>query len=138
MSELFSNKWINELKELWNKTPEVSDKLAEINFDSTIACGFKGEDKPSCIFVVKSGKAVSAGLYNGEEADWDMRASQKDWDKWAEKPLTMTSMGVAVAMGKLKFEKGDFPAMIKNPSMAGPFVKSFSLMSEISKETVSS
>jgi len=61
-----------------------------------------------------------------------MRASQKDWDKWIEKPLTLTSMGVAVAMGKLKFTKGDFATMIKNPSMAGPFVKSFSLMSKIS------
>ena len=137
MSTLFSNEWINELKELWNSTPEVSDKLAEINFDSTIVCGFKDKDKPSCVFVVKNGKAISAGLYNGEDADWDMRASQKDWDKWIEKPLTLTSMGVAVAMGKLKFVKGDFAAMIKNPSMAGPFVKSFSLMSEISKRVYS-
>ena len=132
MAELFSDKWINELKELWNETPEVSDKLAEINFNSTIACGFKDDDKPACVFVVENGKAVSCGLYNSEEADWDMRASQKDWDKWAKKPLTLTSMGVAVAMGKLKFVKGDFKAMIKNPSMAGPFVKSFALMAQIS------
>jgi hypothetical protein len=40
-------------------------------------------------------------------------------------------------MGKLKFVKGDFAAMIKNPSMAGPFIKSFSLMSEISKRVYS-
>ncbi|NEW60982.1 SCP-2 sterol transfer family protein [Sulfurovum sp. bin170] len=132
MTELFSDKWINELKDLWNATPEVSDKLAQIDFDSTITCGFKDNGEPSCVFVVEKGKAVSAGLYNGETADWDMRASQKDWDKWTKKPLTMTSMGVAVAMGKLKFVKGDFSAMIKNPSMAIPFVKSFALMSEIS------
>ncbi|SFV51035.1 hypothetical protein MNB_SV-12-1123 [hydrothermal vent metagenome] len=131
MIELFSDQWINELKELWNKTPEVSDKLAKINFDSTITCGFKDDDKPLCVFVVKDGKAISAGLYNDETPDWDMRASKKDWDKWAEKPLTMSSMGVAVAMGKLKFVKGDFKAMIKNPSMADPFVKSFALMSKI-------
>jgi len=132
--ELFSNKWINGLKDLWNKTPEVSDKLAEINFDSTITCGFKDNEKPSCVFVVKNGKAISAGLYNGEEPDWDMRASRENWDKWAKKPLTMSSMGVAVAMGRLKFVKGDFASMIKNPSMAGPFVKSFALMSELSSE----
>ncbi len=133
MIELFSEKWINELARLWNETPEVSNKLAEINFNSTITCGFKDEEKPACVFVVENGKAVLSGLYNNETADWDMRASKKDWDKWAEKPLTMTSMGVAVAMGKLKFVKGDFASMIKNPSMAGPFVKSFALMSEISK-----
>jgi len=131
MIELFSDEWINKLKDLWNQTPEVSDKLAQIHFNATITCGYKDQEKPACVFVVKEGKAISAGLYNGEEPDWDMRASKSDWEKWAKKPLTMSSMGVAVAMGKLKFVKGDFAAMIKNPSMAGPFVKSFALMSEI-------
>ena len=131
MAQLFSNEWINDLKDAWNRTPEVKDKLAEIDFSSVITCGFKDEDKPRCVFIVENGEAVSAGLYNGEAPDWDMRASQKDWDKWCTKPLSMASMGVAFATGKLKFEKGDFKSMIKNPSMAGPFVKSFSLMCEI-------
>jgi putative sterol carrier protein len=131
MSQLFTNEWINALKDAWNATPEVADKLAEINFCSTITCGFKNDEKPLCVFVVENGKAVSAGLYNGEKADWDMRADQKDWDKWSEKPLGMASMGMAVATGKLKFFTGDFKAMIKNPSMAGPFIRSFALMTEI-------
>ena len=131
MAELLSNEWINGLKDGWNNTPEVSDKLAEINFNSVIACGFKNEDKPRCVFIVENGKATSAGLYNGEELDWDMRADEGNWVKWSKKPLTMTSMGMAVATGKLKFAVGDFKAMIKNPSMAGPFVKSFSLMTQI-------
>ena len=132
MIELFSDEWINKLKDLWNGEPEVSGKLAEINFNSTIGCGFKDADKPACVFRVENGKTVSAGLYNGEELDWDMRATKENWDKWAKKPLTMTSIGLAVATGKLKFEKGDFASMIKNPSMAKPFVKSFALMSQIS------
>jgi len=131
MIELFSNEWINKLKDLWNSDAEVSDKLAEINFCSTITCGFKNEDKPRCVFVVENGKAISAGLYNGESADWDMRADEKNWQKWAEKPLNMASMGFAFTTGKLKFQKGDFKAMIKNPSMAVPFVKSFGLMGKI-------
>jgi putative sterol carrier protein len=131
MAELFSNEWINRLKDLWNETPEVSDKLAEINFNATIGCGYKDEPNPACVFVVENGKAVSAGLYNGEELDWDMRATKENWEKWAKKPLTLTTIGLAVATGKLKFEKGDFASMIKNPSMAGPFVKSFALMSQI-------
>jgi putative sterol carrier protein len=131
MAELFSNEWINRLKDLWNETPEVSDKLAEINFNATIACGYKDEEKPACVFVVENGKAVSAGLYNDEPLDWDMRATKENWEKWAKKPLTMASIGIAVATGKLKFEKGDFASMIKNPSMAGPFVKSFALMAQI-------
>ena len=130
-TKLFTDEWINALKDLWNATPEISDKLAEIDFSSTIACGFKNEEEPKCVFVVENGKAVSAGLYNGEEADWDMRADEANWEKWMQKPLTMTSMGMAVATGKLQFKKGDFKAMIKNPLMAVPFVKSFELMTKI-------
>jgi putative sterol carrier protein len=63
-----------------------------------------------------------------------MRADRKDWLKWIDKPLGMTSMGMAYASGKLKFFKGDFKAMIKDPRMAGPFVKSFGLMSKIGGE----
>jgi len=131
MVELFSDEWINALKDEWNAEPEVSDKLAEINFSSVITCGFKDEDQPRCVFVVENGEATRAGLYDGESADWDMRASEKDWGKWAEKPLNMATMGLAFTTGKLKFPTGDFKAMIKNPSMAGPFVKSFSLMGKI-------
>jgi len=130
MAQLFSDEWINTLKDSWNATPEVADKLAEIDFCSTITCGFKNEDQPRCVFVIENGKAISAGLYNGETADWDMRADEGNWGKWTKKPLTMTSMGMAVATGKLKFAVGDFKAMIKNPSMAVPFVKSFALMPE--------
>jgi len=51
--------------------------------------------------------------------------------KWIEKPLSMASMGLAVTTGKLKFAKGDFGSMIKDPRLAGPFIKSFALMSKI-------
>ena len=131
MTKLFSDDWINGLKDLWNAEPEVSDKLAEINFSSVITCGFKNEEKPRCVFIVENGKAISAGLYNGESADWDMRADEKNWDKWVEKPLNMATMGLAFTTGKLKFQTGDFKGMIKTPSMAVPFVKSFALMGKI-------
>jgi putative sterol carrier protein len=131
MAQLFTDEWINALKDAWNANAEVSDALAKIDFDSVITCGFKGEETPLCVFVVEKGVAVSAGLYNGEKADWDMRAAQKEWDKWTTKPLGMASMGMAFTTGKLKFVQGDFKAMIKNPSMAVPFVKSFGLMVDI-------
>ena len=131
MAKLFSDTWINELKDAWNNDSEVSDKLADINFSATITCGYKGDDKPTCVFVVDNGVAVSAGIYNGEEPTWDMRAAEKDWMKWVEKPLGMTGMGIAFTTGKLKFPTGDFKQMIKTPSMAGPFIKSFALMNQI-------
>ena len=131
MAELFTDAWINKLKDAWNEEEDVAKKLAEIDFSSVIACGYKEEEEPRCVFIVENGEAVKAGLYNGETPNWDMRASKNDWLKWVEKPLGMTGMGMAVTTGKLKFKKGDFSAMIKNPAMAGPFIKSFALMNKI-------
>lgn len=131
MAELFSAEWMNQFKDAWNADPEVRGKLAEINFNSVITCGFKDEDTPRGVFVVENGECVRAGDYAGEEPDWDMRASRADWMKWVEKGISMTGLGTAFAMGKLKFRKGDFKAMIKDPRMAGPFVKSFGLMQKV-------
>ena len=131
MAELFSDEWINALKDEWNNEPEVSDALAKINFSSVITCGYKNEENPRCVFVVENGVATRAGIYDGETPDWDMRADEKNWGKWTTKPLNMASMGLAFTTGKLKFNTGDFKAMIKNPSMAVPFVKSFALMTKI-------
>jgi putative sterol carrier protein len=129
--KLFSEEWMNELKTQWNNEPEVKDKLADINFSSVITCGFKGDDKPIGVFVVENGECTRAGAYTDESPDWDMRADEKNWMKWVSKPLGMAGMGMAYASGKLKFNKGDYGAMIKNPKMAGPFVKSFALMTKI-------
>lgn len=131
MPELFSAEWMNELKDQWNKEPEVSAKLAEIDFNSVITCGFKNEEQPRGVFIVEKGVCTRAGTYAGEKPDWDMRAERKDWMKWVEKGLGLTGMGLAYTTGKLKFKTGDYGAMIKNPKMAGPFVKSFGLMQKI-------
>lgn len=131
MPELFSSDWMNELKDNWNAEPDVKDKLAAIGFNSIITCGFKDEDQPRGVFVVENGECVRAGDYDGETPDWDMRANRKDWMKWVEKGIGLTGMGMAYTTGKLKFKSGDYGAMIKNPAMAGPFVKSFGLMKKI-------
>jgi len=131
MAQLFSAEWMNQLKDAWNAEPEVSQKLAEINFSSTITCGFKDEDNPRGVFVVENGICTSAGDWNGETPDWDMRADIKDWLKWVEKGIGMMGLGTAYATGKLKFKVGDYSSMIKDPRMAGPFVKSFGLMQQV-------
>ena len=131
MPQLFSADWMNELKDLWNGDPEVKDKLAAINFNSIIACGLKGEDKPMGVFVVENGECVRAGDYAGETPDWDMRAARKDWLKWTKEPMGMVGLGTAYTFGKLKFLSGDYGAMLKNPAMAGPFVKTFALMAKV-------
>ena len=131
MAALFSDAWMKELMNAWNNEPEVKDKLAEIGFNSVITCGFKDEENPRGVFVVENGVCVRAGDWNGEAPDWDMRADMKDWLKWVEKGIGMMGLGTAYATGKLKFKQGDYKSMIKDPRMAGPFVKSFGLMQQI-------
>ena len=131
MAALFSDEWMKQLMDAWNGEPEVKDKLAEINFNSVITCGFKNEDNPRGVFVVENGVCIRAGDYNGESPDWDMRADLDDWLKWVKKGIGMMGLGTAFATGKLKFKTGDYKSMMKDPRMAGPFVKSFGLMQKI-------
>ena len=131
MAELFSEEWIGKLKDAWNADPEISGKLADAGFDSMICAGFKGDDTPKVAFKVEKGIAVSAGLYNGETADWDMRASSESWEKWAEKGLGLAGLAKAVALGELKFVSGDYATMVKNPKLTGPFGKCFGLMAKL-------
>ena len=69
--------------------------------------------------------------YAGEPLSWDIRCTPEHWDKWLKKPPTMMDLGVAYTTGKMKFEVGDYSAMIKDPRMAGPFIKSFAAMSRV-------
>ncbi len=129
--DMFDDEWMNKYKDAWNGAEEVSDALAKIDFTSTIGCGFIGEDKPRGVLVVEKGKATHAGNFNGEDLNWDLRASEDNWKKWQENGISMAGLGMAYTTGKLKFLVGDYGSMIKNPSMAGPFVKSFGLMGHV-------
>ena len=133
MAALFSADWMNQLKDAWNDEPEVRDKLAEIGFNSVIHCGFKNEENPRGLFIVENGVCVRAGAWSEGEpaANWDMRADLNDWLKWVKKGIGMMGLGTAFATGKLKFKVGDYVAMMKDPRMANPFVKSFNLMQKI-------
>ncbi len=130
MADLFSDAWMKSYMEAWNKEPELADALAKINFNSKIAYGFKDDDKPKGMVVVENGKIISAGAYNDEEVNWDLRASPESWDKWRVKGIGMAGLGTAAATGKLKFKVGDYGAMLKDPRMAGPFIKSFTVMGQ--------
>jgi hypothetical protein len=60
-----------------------------------------------------------------------MRANLDDWLKWVKKGIGMAGLGMAAGTGKLKFKVGDYKSMLKDPRMAGPFVKSFGLMQQV-------
>ncbi len=128
MADLFSDEWMQKFMEEWNKEPELSDELAKIGFNSTIAYGLDTDDQPRGYITIENGKGVKAGAYDGCEVNWDLRATQKDWEAWLKKPPGLMGLGMAYTSRKLRFNVGDYAAMIKDPRMAGPFIKSFVVM----------
>lgn len=128
MADLFSDEWMKNFMEHWNAEPELSDALAQIGFNSVIGYGFDGETAPKGVLVVENGKATAAGAFDGQEMNWDIRASDEQWRKWMTKPPGMMGLGMAFTSRKMKFVVGDYSAMVKDPRMAKPFIKSFSVM----------
>jgi len=131
MTAIFSADWMNKFQAAWNNDPELAGELAKIGFNSVIGYGLESDAEPLGVLTVENGKAVSAGAYNGESLNWDLRASADNWQKWMQKPPGMMGLGMAYTTGKLKFKKGDYSAMIKDPRMAGPFIKSFAVMGQV-------
>ena len=131
MAELFSDEWMKKFQSEWNNEPELSGALEKIEFNSVIGYGFKGDDSAKGFIKVENGKVTDAGQYEGQDLNWDMRADDDNWKKWFEKDMGMTGLGMAVTTGKLKFNAGDFKAMVKDPRMATPFVKSFTVMGKV-------
>lgn len=130
MSDLFTPEWMERFMNAWNAEPALADALAEINFNAVIGYGFPDDEQPVGVITVENGKATSAGTYDGQNLNWDLRAKQEQWEKWMKKPPGMAGLGMAFTTGKIKFREGDYAAMLKDPRMAGPFIKSFSVMGQ--------
>jgi len=128
MADLFSKDWMVSFQTQWNEDSELTTALGNIGFNSVIGYGFPDDEQPLGVITIESGKAVSAGAYDGGELNWDLRANQAQWQKWIAKPPGMMGLGAAFASGKLKFKIGDYKAMLKDPRMANPFIKTFSVM----------
>ncbi len=131
MAELFSADWMKAYMEAWNSEPELAGELEKIGFSSIIGYGYEDEDSPRSVIVVDNGKITSIGPYNGESLNWDLRATPKQWDDWMAKPPGLMALGLAYTSRKLKFSVGDYAAMVKDPRLAGPFVRSFGVMARI-------
>ncbi len=131
MADLFSAEWMEAYKDAWNADTELTKALGDIHFSSTIGYGFPDEDQPRGVIVIENGQAVAAGAYNGESLNWDLRAKEAQWRKWMSKPPGMAGLGMAFTTGKIKFKVGDYGAMLKDPRMAGPFIKTFSVMGRV-------
>lgn len=131
MSELFSPEWMQTFGEHWNAEPELSNALAKINFNSVIGYGFSEDADPRGVLTIENGRVVAAGRYDGQPLNWDLRADPEHWQQWVAKGLNMMGLSMAYMSRKLQFRVGDYTAMIKDPRMAGPFIKSFTVMSHV-------
>ncbi len=137
-AELFSDAWMKAFMEEWNKeTAAIVEPLANLDnpFTANIGYGFYGDDQPKGVLIVEKGKAISAGAYNGETLKWDLRAKPESWDKWLKAgAVGKLDMAKPAMWGGLGFEVGNYSAMMKDPSMMGPFMKSFEVMSRVNVE----
>lgn len=131
MNKLFSSAWMKQLQEKWNATSEITAPLAAAGFSARIGYGFKGEQQATAMLVIKNGRVVEAGDYDGAALDWDLRATPEKWASWIEEGFGLTKLGPAVATGALQFVTGNYRQMIRNPSLANPFMNHFQLMQEI-------
>ncbi|HEY9051168.1 MAG TPA: SCP-2 sterol transfer family protein [Gammaproteobacteria bacterium] len=128
MSELFDEQWMKNYQAEWNKDVELKHQLKKIGFSSAIGYGFPDEATPRGYIVVEDGEAVNAGVYNGENLSWDLRAKKNHWLDWFRREVGKTSIGLAWSTGKLQFVEGNYKDMIKDPDMSFSFIKSFSVM----------
>ena len=131
MTQLFSTEWMQAYGQKWNAESGLADALAKIQFNSVIGYGFQDEPTPKGVLKIVNGRVVAAGTYNGETLNWDLRADSEHWQRWLAKGLNMMGLSMAYMTRKLQFQVGDYAAMIKDPRMAGPFIKSFAVMGKV-------
>ncbi len=130
-SKLFSNEWMAELAMLWNTDSKMTSNLVKVNFYSYIGYGFDGEENPRGFIFVNEGKVITEGVWNGEELNWDLRASRESWKKWMKEGFGLLRLGKAITSGELKFNKGDYRQMVSNVKLSVPFLRHLELMREI-------
>lgn len=129
--ELFSPEWMQVFGQRWNAEPELADALAKIHFNSVIGYGFEKDPNPTGVLTVQDGRVVATESYTGQKLNWDLRADRDHWQQWLNKGLNMMGLSMAYMSRKLQFRVGDYTAMIKDPRMAGPFIKSFTVMGKV-------
>lgn len=129
MTKIFTPAWLECYKQAWNADTDLVGGLARLGFDARIGYGYPETDSPSVVVHINDGRIEAAGPYAGEPLDWDLRASGEDWDGWMSMPPGLLALSVAYTEHRLRFRRGSYASVIKNPRLAHPFVRSFAAMS---------
>ena len=131
MADLFSNEWAQSFKDAWNADEEITASLQHAGFNSVVAFGMPENDEPSFVMTIENGVVSSVNTASVDDIKWDIRATVEDWLSLIVKPPGLMKLGIAYTSRKLRFRKGDYATMIRDPSLAGAFVKSFALMGKV-------
>ena len=118
--------------DIWNADVEITSMLRKAGFSSVVAFGYQDEDAPSFVMTIENGSVVSVDSRPHDEINWDLRADRDFWLSVLSKPPGLMKLGIAYTSRKLRFNKGDYATMVKDPSLAGAFVKCFALMGKVS------
>jgi hypothetical protein len=131
MADLFSKEWAQAFMDAWNADEEITASLQRAGFNSVVAFGVAEDADPLFVMSITNGLISSINNTANEDVKWDIRASKDDWLSLIVKPPGLMKLGIAYTSRKLRFIKGDYASMIKDPSLAGAFVKSFALMGKV-------
>ena len=131
MADLFSNEWAQAFMDAWNADDEITTSLERAGFNSVVAFGLPDDADPAFVMTIQNGVVSSINNAALDDVKWDIRATTDDWLSLIVKPPGLMKLGIAYTSRKLRFTKGDYATMIKDPSLAGAFVKSFALMGKV-------
>ena len=132
MTEMFSDDWAQQYVAAWNANEDITSTLAKVGWSSVVGFGFQDEESPAFVMTISNGKIISTSEVAGADIQWDLRATRENWKAMVAKPPGLMKLGIAYTSRKLRFVKGDYASMIKDPNLASAFVKSFALMAAIS------
>lgn len=131
MAEVFSDEWMQKYKSLWNSDKEHIAHLADSDFSSNVGFGLTDEDQPRVVVEIHHGIITRMAAFQGETLDWDIRGKTAFWGDVSRKAPNLMKLGLAYTARDLKFVKGDYSSMIKDPRLSMAFIKCFKFMSAV-------
>lgn len=129
MSELFSDEWITKFKSIWNGDKDHIAQLADSDFSSSVGFGLTEEDGPRVVIEIQHGLITNIGAFDGQALDWDIRGKVSFWSDVSKKAPSLMKLGLSYTSRDLKFVKGNYSTMIKDPGLSSAFIKCFKFMS---------
>ena len=131
MAELFSAPFMESFMEAWNADQELVETLATAGFSATIGYGFDDDRSATGVLSVGKGRVTSAGSYDGQPLELDLRATPEAWQKWLHRRLDPIAVGTALATRQIQNRRGDLTAVTSDPAVSRAFARSLALLASV-------